>query len=160
MSGAAYAEDNDEMIVVGKPLPRISAAALVRDRIVNVTWETGETEEIDLRPALASHRLFTRLRTDDALFRTMRVNDDGNALEWEDGAELSAVWIEELTLGQLDNAGFRKAMSDLHITLDGMAGRLGISRRLVAAYRNDKPIPAHIALATRYLVEQLKLPPS
>jgi hypothetical protein len=157
MSGAAYVDD-DEMIVVGKPLPRISSAVLLQDRTVRITWHAGEREEIDLSPALASHRLFARLRTDDALFRTMRVNEDGTALEWDDGAELSAVWIEELTLGQLDNSGFRKAMSDLHITLDGMAGRLGISRRLVAAYRNDKPIPAHIALATKYLVEQLKLP--
>ena len=31
---------------------------------------------------------------------------------------------------------------------------LDISRRLVADYRKDKPIPRHIAFATRYLVDQ------
>jgi hypothetical protein len=34
-----------------------------------------------------------------------------------------------------------------------MAAALEISRRLVADYRKDKPIPRHIALATRYLIE-------
>ena len=34
-----------------------------------------------------------------------------------------------------------------------LASTLEISRRLVADYRKAKPIPRHIALATRYLVE-------
>ena len=45
-------------------------------------------------------------------------------------------------------------MDRLHLTLDGMAARLGVARRLVADYRKDKPIPKHIALATRYLLER------
>lgn len=47
------------------------------------------------------------------------------------------------------------AMDKLHLTLDGMAARLGIARRLVADYRKDKPIPKHIALATKYLLSRL-----
>ncbi|MFB9952628.1 hypothetical protein ACFFP0_27600 [Rhizobium puerariae] len=39
------------------------------------------------------------------------------------------------------------------MSLEGMASALEISRRLVADYRKDKPIPRHVALATRYLVE-------
>jgi len=39
------------------------------------------------------------------------------------------------------------------MSLDGMAIALDISRRQVASYRKDKPIPRHIALAARYLVE-------
>lgn len=46
---------------------------------------------------------------------------------------------------------FRQCMDQLHASLDHMALMLGISRRNVAAYRSDKPIPAYIALATREL---------
>jgi len=47
-------------------------------------------------------------------------------------------------------------MDALQMSLDGMAARLGIARRLVADYRKDKPIPKTVALATRYLLEQRK----
>jgi hypothetical protein len=67
---------------------------------------------------------------------------------------LSAAWIEELIDDPLDNAQFREAMNKLHLSLDGMAARLGVARRLIADYRTDKPIPKHIALATRYLLQQ------
>lgn len=155
MSGTA-STDNDDLIVVGKPLPRIGAAAPLDGREARIAWKNGPTQVIDLMPALASHRLFIRLRTDDALFRTMRVDEYGDALEWDDGAELSAVWIEELAPASLDNEEFRAAMERLNFSLDGMAARLGIARRLVADYRKDKPIPKHIALATRYLLDQRK----
>jgi len=85
----------------------------------------------------------------------MQVSEYGDCLEWEDGAELSAVWIEELAEESLNNAEFRDAMDKLNLTLDGMSARLGIARRLVADYRKDKPIPKHIALATKYLLLRL-----
>jgi len=44
-------------------------------------------------------------------------------------------------------------MDELGNSLDGMAAALQISRRLVADYRKDKPIPRHIAFATRYMLE-------
>ena len=107
----------------------------------------------DLAPALANHRLFVRLRDDDALFRTIRVNEDGNGVEWDDGSELSAEWIERLTPTFMANADFRAAMDELHMSLEGMAATLGTSRRLIADYRKDKPIPSHIGLAVRYLLQ-------
>jgi len=74
---------------------------------------------------------------------------------WEDGSELSATWLYELSEPAfLTNAEFRSAMDRLHMSLDGMAMRLGIARRLVAEYRKDKPIPRTVALATRHLVDR------
>ena len=90
---------------------------------------------IDIAPALASRRVFLRLRTDDELFRTLRVNEDGNAIEWEDGAELTAIWLERLAPSSLENTEFRAAMEELGYSLDGMAARLGLSRRLIAEIR-------------------------
>lgn len=147
---------DDDRITVGAPIPRIRSAEPRDGRRVEIVWEDGRVEVVDLTPALASHRAFVRQRTDDELFRSFRVSDFHDCLEWPDGAELPAAWIEELVEAPLDNAEFRDAMDQLQMSLDGMASRLGIARRLVADYRRDKPIPKTVALATRYLLEQRK----
>jgi hypothetical protein len=145
----------DESIIrAGRPLPRIASAAVGEGRAAEITWTSGLSEVVDLMPALASGRSYVKLRTDDALFRTLRVSEFGDSVVWDNGAELSAVWIEELACEGLRNSEFRQAMDDLNMSLDGMAVRLGIARRLVAEYRKDKPIPKTVALAVKYLVEQ------
>ncbi len=149
--------DDDEIVGFSKPLPRIRSAAPLDARRIEITWVGGDTEIVDLAPALASKPIFLRLRTDDALFATLRVSSYGNALEWDDGSELTAHWVRRLGPATIDNDTFRNAMADLGMSLDGMAAALEISRRLVADYRKDKPIPRHIALATKYLVEHADL---
>lgn len=150
-------DEDDEIISVGRPLPRIATVEPLQGRVVQIVWKSGLMQAVDLAPALANHRAFVRLRTDDALFRRVRVSEHGDCLEWPDGSELAAVWIEELAEEALDNRDFRLAMDKLDMSLDGMAARLGVARRLIAGYRKDKPIPRHIALATRYLLEQRKV---
>lgn len=159
MRGAAVVESRpesqDEWVAVGKPLPRLVAGEAAGARNVRITWEGSDAPVVvDVGPALMSTRTFIPLRTDDELFQALRVNDDRNALVWPNGAELSALWIEELAEGSLGNAQFRAAMDEMQMTLDGMAGYLGVARRLIAAYRKDRPIPKSIALATRYLLER------
>jgi hypothetical protein len=146
----------EDIIRVGKPIPRIRGVKPLKARVVSVAWDDGTKSLVDLMPALASHKGFVRLRTDNRLFRTVSVGEYGGYLRWEDGSELSSVWVEELRDASLDNTEFREAMDRLQMSLDGMAARLGIARRLIAEYRKDKPIPKHIALATRYLLEQRK----
>lgn len=58
---------------------------------------------------------------------------------------------EVAAIAQMDAQAVRAAMTELIATLDDMAGLLGISRRNIAGYRKDKPIPRHIALAVRHL---------
>jgi hypothetical protein len=43
-------------------------------------------------------------------------------------------------------------MDVLNLSNEGMAADLEISQSQVAEYKKDKPIPRHIALATRYLL--------
>ena len=147
---------DDQIISVGRRIPRILNAEPGVGRLVLIEWDDRPAQTIDLTPALASHRAFVRIRTDDVLFRSLKISEFGDCLEWPDGAELSAVWIEELADEFLDNEQFRDAMDKLQMSLDGMASRLGIARRLIADYRKDKPIPKMVALATRYLLEQRK----
>ena len=141
-----------EFVEAGAPLPRILRASPEAEFLVRVEWEGGREEVVDLAPAIFSHRHFIALRDDPQAFRRFHVRDRGDCLVWEGGQELSAEWIEQLAPSALGNGEFRQAMKDLNLSLDGMAARLGIARRLVADYRKDKPIPPAIALATRYLV--------
>jgi len=145
---------DDDFIAVGRPLPRIAAARPVEGRIIEVTWSDGRVQTIDVTPAIVGHRHFVNLRNDDRLFRQFAVSETGDSLAWPTGEELTAVWLEELAPASLDNAEFRQAMEELRFSLDGMAARLGVARRLIADYRKDKPIPPAIAMATRFLVER------
>lgn len=152
MNGIASTRDND-VITVGPPLPRITAATPLDGRRLSVRFRDGREKIVDLAPALASRRIFIPLRTDDTLFRSLRVSEFGDAVEWSGDLDFSAVWLDRLPPVGMANAEFRVIMGDLGLTLDGMAAALEISRRLVADYRSEKPIPAHIALAVRYLKE-------
>ena len=141
----------DDIIQIGEPLPRIAEAMPLDRRKVRITWTTGETVAVDIAPILYSRRTYIPLRQDDALFRSLKVSEYGNAIEWNGDLDLSAVWLARLPSVVFDNADFRRAMDTLGMTLDGMAEALGVSRRLVADYRKDRPIPRYIGLATRYL---------
>ena len=146
-----------ELVGTGVPLPRIQDFSIGGGRIVNVRWQSGEQHIVDLTPALVSHRAFVRLRSDDALFRTAAMDEFGDAIVWDDGSELSASWIYDLAEPDiLSNDEFRSAMDTLHMSLDGMAVRLGVARRLIAEYRKDRPIPRTVSLATRHLVDRMK----
>lgn len=142
----------DDVVSAGAPLPRLARAEALDGRKVALTWRNGDTRTVDLAPVLASRRIFIPLRGDDALFRTLRVSEFGDAIEWEGGLDLSAVWLDRLPDAGFTNAAFRDAMAGLGLSLEGMASALGISRRLVAEYRKDKPIPRHIGLATQFLL--------
>ena len=152
MNGTVSIPDED-IVAVGKPLPRLREAVALEGRKVRVVFEDGRTKVVDLTAPLESRRFYKPLRADDALFRSFRISQYRNALEWSDDLDFSALWLETLPSAEFSNADFRAAMDDLGMTLDGMAAALEVSRRLIADYRKDKPIPQHISLATRYLLE-------
>jgi hypothetical protein len=143
-----------DIISVGAPIPRIKKAHPLAGRTVHIVWRSGEEKTVDLMPVFASRRIYIPLRTNEKLFRSLRVSRHGDSLEWDGGIDLSAVWIEQLPSTEFKNEDFRRAMEALRMTLEGMAAVLEISRRQVADYRKHKPIPRHIALATRYLMER------
>jgi Protein of unknown function (DUF2442) len=152
MSGTVSTADDDDIISAGRPLPRIAAVQIIDGFRVEVVWRNGVAKTVDLAPAIFSHRHFIPLRDDDDLFQTVRVDEDGVALEWDGGIELTADWIDRLPPFGMSNGDFRRIMDGLKLTLDGMAAQLGISRRQVAAFRGAKPIPNHIAFAMLYLI--------
>lgn len=152
MSGSASIPD-DDIVSAEFELPRLRKAVALDGRKVGVTFDDGRRKIVDLAPALESRRFYIPLRNDDDLFHTLRISEFRDALEWDGDLDFSAVWLERLPSIEFDNSDFRAAMETLGMTLDGMAAALEISRRQVADYRKNKPIPRHIGLATRYLVE-------
>lgn len=144
---------SDDLISVGAVLPRIRTAEPLDGRLVRITWASGRVQVVDLAPALLSRRVFIPLREDHQLFRSLQVDEFGNAINWPGGLDFSALWLSKLPAVDFDNADFRHAMDELGMTLDGMAAALEISRRQVADYRKAKPIPRSVAYATRYLVD-------
>lgn len=145
----------DSLISAGRPLPRLMAAVPLEGRKVRVKFDNGTEKTVDLTAALGSRRFYIPLRQNDELFRAFRISEFGDAIEWSDDLDFSAVWLEALPSVEFSNAEFRQAMDELDMTLDGMAATLELSRRLIADYRKDKPIPQHVALATRYLLNHL-----
>ena len=141
----------DDLIIVGQALPRLKEAHPADGFCAHVTWRDGEAAVVNLAPAIFSHRHFICLRDDAALFRALRANEDGTAIEWPGDIALSAEWIERLPEAGMENAEFRAIMERRHLSLEGMAAALEISRRQVADFRASKRIPAHIALAARYI---------
>jgi len=158
MSGNALIQN--DIIKVGRRLPRIRKALPLEERKVYLAFDNGLEKIVDLAPALQSRRFYIPLRENDTLFRSFRVSEYGDAIEWNDDLDFSAEWLERLPDISFSNADFRQNMDRLNMSLDGMATALEISRRQVASYRKDKPIPRHIAYAARYLVEHQGLPPS
>ena len=73
---------NDDIIKVGERLPRIMSAKPLTGRTIEIMWEGGIVKIVDLKPALASRRLYIPLRDDDALFNTLSVSEYGDAIEW------------------------------------------------------------------------------
>ena len=143
-----------DLVRGARQLSKIAEVEPLAGSHVAVTWYAGDREVIDLTPVLLSRRSFFPLRTDEALFRTVFISKHGIALQWSNGVAISAAWIAELRPLNFTNNDFRIAMNYLQMSLNGMAARLGISRRLIADYRKDRPIPPTIAYAVLYLLAQ------
>jgi hypothetical protein len=145
---------SDDIIAVGTPLPRIAHAVPLDGRKIKVVWADGSIKVVDLSGALASRRIYIPLRDNDDLFRSLHVAEYGDGIEWNGELDFSALWLDRLPEAEFTNEEFRKAMDMLKLSNEGMAADLEISRSQVAEYKKDKPIPRHIALATRYLLRR------
>ncbi|TPW26355.1 DUF2442 domain-containing protein [Martelella alba] len=152
MRGTASTRD-DDIIAVGKRLPRLERVEPREGRKLFVRFDDGTEKIVDLAPALESRRFYKPLRDDDALFRSFRISEYRNAIEWNDELDFSAMWLEALPPAEFSNADFCRAMKELGQTQEGMASALELSRRQVAYYAKDRPIPRHVSFAVRYLLE-------
>jgi hypothetical protein len=66
----------------------VTAVTVLHDRVVRLTFETGEVRDIDLEPLLWGPA-FEAL-TDDDVFLQVRVDSSAGTIVWPNGTDLSA----------------------------------------------------------------------
>lgn len=114
---------------------------------VVVEWADGRRQTVDLAPEIMKYRLYAPLRSDRALFMALRVEDDGATVAWSDAIDMPADTVWALALQSMSNAEFRAFLNRWGLTFDAAAAALGLSRRQVAYFAADKPIPRTVYLA-------------
>jgi hypothetical protein len=143
------------VLQVGEPMPRVGSVVADEDLRVRVTWRGAASSErkaglVDLAPAIFTYKIYRPLRDNPRLFRSVHVINDGNAIAWgsKDEIDMSAMMLEHLAGGMMEQADFREFLQRNKLTLEAAAAQLGISRRLAAYYASgQKFIPRYIALA-------------
>jgi hypothetical protein len=147
-----------EVITIGEPMPRLASVASHGAYEIVVGWAAGSTRAhnadlVDLAPLVLTHKLYKPLRDNLDLFNTVHMIEHGSAVAWgdDDAIDMAATSIERLAEEQMSTADFRAWLEQHKLTYDAAAARLGISRRLVAYYADERPVPRYIALACRYL---------
>jgi hypothetical protein len=117
---------------------------------LSVTFGDDVTLDIDLSTIMAHNNFLSQL-CEAALFCKARVSEYGHEVVWNDeisiaGDNLRAEGVEQT--GGISHERIWEWMYRNGLTLDTASEALGISRRMLAYYRNgEKPIPKHIWLA-------------
>jgi hypothetical protein len=166
--------ETEQVISIGEPMPRLARVAHHSTYEIEAGWAAGSTREhnadlVDLAPLILTHKLYKPLRDNPDLLKTVHVIEDGSAIAWgaDDAIDMAATSIERLAEEQMTSADFRAWLERHKLTYDAAAAQLGISRRLVAYYADQRPVPRYVALACRYIslrlasrdVELTPLPP-
>jgi hypothetical protein len=128
-------------------LPNLRAIRAEKDRSIVVTWKGGSESVIDLSQHLAEYAVFAPLRSDDGLFRTVRVGEWGWCAHWSDEMEVSADTLWRLALQQ--GAEWLKAWRAAHrMSQDEAAKALGVSPRMWRYYESGSHLlPKTVRLA-------------
>lgn len=115
-----------------------------------VTFGDEITMNIDLSVVISKYPVLLPLKN-PALFRNAHIDEFGQKVAWNDeidlaGDNLKAEAVEQS--GGISHERIWNWMYRNNLTLDTASKALGISRRMLAYYRNgEKPIPKHIWLA-------------
>jgi hypothetical protein len=128
-------------------LPNIGAVRAEKDRCVAVNWKGGAESVIDLSQHLGQCAVFAPLRSDDDLFRTVRVGEWGWSVHWSDEMEVSADTLWRLALQQ--GAEWLRAWRATHrMSQDEAAKALGVRPRMWRYYESGAHLlPKTVRLA-------------
>jgi len=146
------------------PMPKISEVETVKHLVVKVTWSegirSGRTDVVDLSPMINSLKLYRPLRTDESLFRSGHLIEDGRILAWgaNDQIDMAADSIEALAEETMTGKDLKEFLLAYSLTHNEAAIQLGRSRRQIENYLSDsEPIPRVVVLACFGLVARKNL---
>jgi hypothetical protein len=141
-----------ELVGSEVPVARLAAIRVVGPASLEVRWaegtRNGESETVDLTPALGSYKVYRPLRNNPALFATACLVEDGYAVAWDGpDLEMAGETIESLARESMTPAEFAAFLARNNLTQDAAAAVLGRSRRQICYYLNPGPVPRVVALA-------------
>ena len=119
---------------------------------LELVFKDGEKGTVDVKRAVGSLRSVRGI-LDPQVFQKARVVDLGRTVSWpgDENWELAADTLRARMIeqhGGFSHANLIEWMDRNELTLDQAALELGMSRRMLAYYRNgSKPIPKTVALA-------------
>jgi len=117
---------------------------------LTVTFGDDVTMDIDLSAIVAQNNFLSPLKNVTLFFKA-RVNEHGNEVTWGGDLSLSGDNLRAEAVEQCGGISHERIWNWMYrngLTLDSASKALGISRRMLAYYRNgEKPIPRHIWLA-------------
>lgn len=117
---------------------------------LTITFGDDVTMNIDLSKVIARNPSLAPLK-DAVLFSKAKISNHSRGVEWNDDIDLAGDNLRAEAVEQNGGISHERIWNWMHrngLTLDSAAEALGISRRMLAYYRNgDKSIPKHIWLA-------------
>jgi hypothetical protein len=130
---------------------RLIKAKALKNSCLKVSYADGADFNVDLSDWIKTTAVLKPLQG-QSLFASARLSELGRAVEFGKGEiDLAADNLRNLAIEQSGGIGHERIWNWMHennLTLDGAAEVLGISRRMLAYYRNgEKSIPRHIWLA-------------
>ncbi|MEI7843448.1 MAG: DUF2442 domain-containing protein [Gallionellaceae bacterium] len=130
---------------------RLTKVKALQKQCLKVCYADGADFEVDLTEWIKTSAFLKPLQ-DQKIFASAKLSKQGNSVEFSNGEiDLAADNLRNLAIEQSGNIGHERIWNWMHdnaLTLDAAAGVLGISRRMLAYYRNgEKTIPRHIWLA-------------
>jgi hypothetical protein len=130
---------------------RLTQVKPLKNSRLKLSYADGTDFNVDLSGWISSSAFLKPLQN-QSLFSTAKLGAWGRAVEFGKGEiDLAADNLRNLAIEQADGIGHERILGWMHennLTLDEAAAALGISRRMLAYYRNgEKPIPRHIWLA-------------
>jgi hypothetical protein len=129
---------------------RIQSVEVMKPYNLSIAFKDGKTFNVNLERIIKEYPALTPL-TDEVLFSQVHVDESGTTLIWTDEIDLAGDNLRAEAVEQSGDISHERIWNWMHrnsLTLDTAASALGISRRMVAYYRNgERPIPKHIWFA-------------
>ncbi len=130
---------------------RLTHAKALKNSRLKLSYADGLDFNVDLSDWIGTSDFLKPLQS-HSVFSTVKLSAYGRAVEFGKGEiDLAADNLRNLAVEQSGGIGHERIlgwMYDNNLTLDSAADVLGISRRMLAYYRNgEKSIPRHIWLA-------------
>lgn len=136
------------------PVPRIASVSTKPGFILDVTWQDGKTDDVNLSGWIATGREALSPLTVPKVFGRAQIADHGLSVQWGDDEDLSIDSVHLAMLAEQQHPFFGRNLLDwqkkVGLSNQEAAEFLGISASTWHNYKNStSPLPRAIQIACR-----------